>query len=219
MHRTFHNRVRSVYESGNVLAGSPVISLTWPYSEQTKQKPIMLNSLEASDWADIVVVSPHDVLTDSFLKTHELFALDEESNLRAFKRKMSTSERNIQNVKTVSQNSKEEYLPLLTHELDDTLTDETIKVRIQTTITRENNTDQMFLVYSLDDEEKNYRYVSVNLPHYFDGRKNELLLDHSWILTNKKLMEKQLKIYIWNPNKGKLNIHEGYMELSVLKKE
>ncbi len=217
----FYNDVRSQLEENTTVAGYPLMCLTWPCHERgNDQSPVMLNPRRVfSPYFDVVLTNNTTTPVNRWADEYDTISIDPLTSHIALKRKFPLSKFLVATHNISFRSTKKEYIDLVRIPLSDTLNFKVLQISIEGLLSTTEDYDNLSIVFSTINkkgERVNYEYF--NQRWYHGSKKHKVPLNINYIHSEPSVEEHEMIVYLWNPQKNKLQLREGNLKIQILKR-
>ena len=218
IHNSFYFGIQKVVGPNDALTADYVAHLCYSYASRENSKPKMavLNDSKILNGEDYHLASYYSKIKK--WKNYECILSDSITGMKLYKRVSKTHETKLLNNTVKHIKSTETYIPLLEHSLKELPENIKLKVIIEGSISLPVGLLTLDLIEDVINDEHQSSDYSSTILHWYFGLNKHYSFNYSRIITATELQGKTLKIYMFNPDLGEVELNNFNIKILGLKK-
>ncbi len=217
----FHNKIKENLDKYSTLSTYPYMEITWAYNERNYK---IENSIQTTNsfnlWADVLITkSNQESVFKKYLKDYDTLAYDPQNNYLAFISKTPFIKTTIFKEKFKIETSNEEFLNIKGVTIPDSLREYVLQISLSAKFKIMGKSRNLNAVISTFDSSGNaVRYYAWD-ERWSHGQKTEFEMNVNYIFGKLIPEEKEIRMYIWNPQRTNVKVNDGCLEIMKIQKK
>ena len=217
IHNSFYHEIQKIVGPNDALTADYVAHLCYSYASRENSKPKMavLNDSNSLNGEDFHLASYYSKIKN--WANYKCVISDSITGMKLYQRTSKTRESTLLDSTEKHLKSNETYIPLLEYPLKELPENIKLRVLIEGSISLPTGLLTLDLIEDIiDDNHKSIDYNST-VFHWYFGLKKRYSFNYSRIITASELNDKTLKIYMFNPDLGEVELNNFKIKILGIK--
>lgn len=218
IHNSFYHEIKKMVGPNDVLTADYVAHLCYSYASRECAKPkiAVLNDSNSLNGEDYHLASYYSKIKK--WQNYTCVLSDSITDMKLYQRVSKTQEAILLNNTVKQLKSHETYIPLLEYSLKELPENLKMKVIVVGSISLPTGLLALDLIEDVIDDKHNSIDYNSTVFHWYFGLNKQYSFNYSRIITVSELHDKTLKIYLFNPDLGEVELNNFNIKLLNIKK-